>query len=127
MSPARPAVVADEAGSIQNVCMTGVLMQIRDVDPDVRDRLKARAAATGMSLNSYLKELLSAEAALPSRAEVVERLRARGDLITGEDPVGTVMDELHRSREQRTRQVEEFSLPGSDGPGEDSGTARTDG
>ena len=42
-----------------------VLVQIRDVDPDVRDELKARASKVGMSLNAYLKDVLQR---LPTQA-----------------------------------------------------------
>lgn len=123
MSGARATSLAGRESSIQNVCMSGVLVQVRGVDPQVRDRLKARAAAAGMSLNSYLQGLLAADAALPSRAEVIERLRERGDLIAGDDPTGTVLDQLRRSREERTRHLMELSSADS---GQDGGPGPTD-
>lgn len=58
----------------------GVLVQIRDVDEAVRDRLKEHALAEGVSLNTYLRELLARDASLPRRSEVVARLRARADI-----------------------------------------------
>ena len=56
-------------------------MQIRDVDPEVRDRLKQRAAEQGLSLNAYVKKVLEEAAAIPSRSEVIRRLRERGNLL----------------------------------------------
>lgn len=63
---------------MQNGCM-GVLVQIRDVDAQVRDRLKAVAAAEGLSLNAYLVQLLRREAATPTRQEVLARIGARSE------------------------------------------------
>ena len=57
----------------------GVLVQIRDVAAQVRDRLKASAAAEGMSLNAYLVRLLSREASTPTRQEVLARIGARSE------------------------------------------------
>lgn len=84
--------------------MSGVLVQVRGVDPEVRDRLKARAAAAGMSLNSYLQGLLAADAALPSRAEVIERLRGRGDLLEA-DAAPSTLEILDAARAERMRHL----------------------
>ena len=54
-----------------------VLLQIRDVDPDVRDELKARASKVGMSLNAYLKDVLTQAASAPTRESVISRIEAR--------------------------------------------------
>ncbi len=61
---------------MHHVCM-GVLVQIRDVDESVRDTLKARAAARGQSLNSYLRALLTETARRPSRADTLARIDRR--------------------------------------------------
>lgn len=53
------------------------LLQIRDVPDDVRRALKARAAANGESLNSYLLRLVEGAAARPTVAEVLERAASR--------------------------------------------------
>lgn len=55
----------------------GVLVQIRDVDESVRDTLKARAAARGQSLNSYLRALLTETARRPSRVDTLARIDRR--------------------------------------------------
>jgi antitoxin FitA len=47
---------------------------IRNIDDDVVERLKARAAAEKKSLEQKLRDVLT-EAARPSRAEVIEELR----------------------------------------------------
>jgi plasmid stability protein len=56
----------------------GVLIQIRDVPEEVHRTLKARAAASGVSLSEYLRELLARSAARPAPAELAARVRARG-------------------------------------------------
>jgi plasmid stability protein len=53
------------------------LLQIRNVPDAARRALKARAAARGESLNSYLLELVSREVARPTVAEVLERAARR--------------------------------------------------
>lgn len=57
----------------------GSLVQIRDVDDAVRARLKAQAAAQGLSLNAHLVRVLEREAATPSREEVLARIAARAE------------------------------------------------
>ncbi len=56
----------------------GVLIQIRDVPEEVHRTLKARAAASGVSLSGYVRELLARTAARPTPAELAARVRARG-------------------------------------------------
>ena len=56
-----------------------VLVQIRDVDAAVRDELKARASRDGVSLNSYLRDLLTQAATTPRREDVVARILARSE------------------------------------------------
>jgi plasmid stability protein len=67
---------------MHNACMSN-LIQIRNVPEDVSERLKARAAAQGRSLNAYMLDLLESEVGRPSKAEVVARLNARGPLGRG--------------------------------------------
>jgi antitoxin FitA len=59
------------------------LLQIRDVPEEKRRALKARAAARGLSLNSYLLELIDRDTARPTVAEVLERAAARAERATG--------------------------------------------
>jgi antitoxin FitA len=57
----------------------GALLQVRDVPETTRRALKARAAAHGQSLNSFMLELLAREVARPTVAEVLERAAARSE------------------------------------------------
>jgi plasmid stability protein len=56
----------------------GVLMQIRDVPEEVHRVLKARAAASGVSLSEYVRTMLARAAARPTPDELDARIRARG-------------------------------------------------
>lgn len=53
------------------------LLQVRDVPEQTRRVLKARAAARGESLNSYLLQVIAREVAKPTVAEVLQRAAAR--------------------------------------------------
>ena len=56
----------------------GVLVQIRDLPEPVHRTLKARAAASGVSLSEYLRSLLEQQAARPTPEELSARIAARG-------------------------------------------------
>jgi plasmid stability protein len=56
----------------------GVLLQIRDVPDDVHRALKARAAASGVSLSEYVRGVLERTASRPTPAELAARVAARG-------------------------------------------------
>jgi len=77
----------------------GSLLQIRDVPDEVRRALKARAAAQGESLNSYLLRLLGRDAARPTAREVFERAARRGG--RSEVSVVDVLDAARRERESQ--------------------------
>lgn len=68
----------------------GTLVQIRDVPEGVHRTLKARAAASGMSLSEYLRGLLGRAAARPTPEELTARIRARGILELDEPSERTV-------------------------------------
>ncbi|MGI8651928.1 MAG: FitA-like ribbon-helix-helix domain-containing protein [Geodermatophilaceae bacterium] len=53
------------------------LLQIRNVPEEARRALKARAAARGESLNSYLLELIARDVARPTVADVLQRAARR--------------------------------------------------
>lgn len=55
------------------------LLQIRNVPDDTRSALKARAAASGRSLNAYLLDVLRREASRPSVDEVLKRAARRAE------------------------------------------------
>lgn len=98
-------MIASGLDDMQTVCVAGVLVQIRDVDPETRDRLKRRAAEEGVSLNSYLKKMLDQAAAIPSRAEVVRRLKERGNLIPIDHSRPDTVELIHELREERDREL----------------------
>jgi plasmid stability protein len=55
----------------------GVLVQVRDVPPDVHRKLKSRAALAGVSLSEYLRALLTRAAERPTPEELSARIRSR--------------------------------------------------
>jgi hypothetical protein len=79
------------------------LLQIRDVPAEVRDVLKRRAKAEGLSLNAYLVRMLETEASHPTMAEVLDRIAQR-DRVAGVSAV----DAIHEAREERDRQLMEL-------------------
>jgi plasmid stability protein len=56
----------------------GILLQIRDVPDDVHRTLKARAAASGVSLSEYVRAVLERTTSRPTPAELAARIAARG-------------------------------------------------
>jgi plasmid stability protein len=72
---------------------------IRNLDDDVMRRLKARAAHEHKSLEQALRDILR-EAAKPTRAEMIERLRR----IQAMTPPGTRTPAEDLIREDRDRQ-----------------------
>ena len=81
------------------------LLQIRDVPDETRRALKARAAATGRSLNAYLLDLLRREVARPTVTEVLERAAGRAERSTA-----SALSALQAARDERQ---EELSGPTS--------------
>lgn len=72
------------------------MVQIRDVDSEVVDVLKSRAAAAGLSLSEFLKRQLEEDARRPTNEELFEEWnrRPRRNLdISGADLVREHRDE----------------------------------
>lgn len=80
----------------------GSLLQIRNVPDDARRALKARAAARGESLNSYLLELISREVARPTVGEVLDRAARRTERAAASGLA--VLDALRSEREEQLAQ-----------------------
>ena len=57
--------------------MSLTMVQIRNVPAEFHRRLKARAAIEGMSMSDYILREIGKALERPTRAEVLERLRAR--------------------------------------------------
>ena len=78
------------------------MIQIRHVPEDVHARLKARAAAAGMSLSDYLLREITF---LASRMTWDEYF----DAVKGEEPIATGIDwaeTIRAEREERERELE---------------------
>lgn len=79
------------------------LLQIRNVPDEARRTLKARAAAEGESLNTYLLKLLDREVTSPTVAEVLDRAARRSERATAS--AAEVLDEARSQRDDQLRQV----------------------
>jgi plasmid stability protein len=81
---------------------TMVMLQIRNVPPDLHERLKQRAASKGMNLSDYLKRELDRIASIPTNEELfaeIEADRQAGRLIaTSRDEI---LDATREGRESR--------------------------
>ncbi|HUV19818.1 MAG TPA: hypothetical protein VMW33_15160 [Ilumatobacteraceae bacterium] len=86
MSGRRSQALANEQEQLQNACMPAIT--IRDVPNETRDQLAERAAASGRSLQQYLRAELIRLAERPDNLAIVTRAQARvrqtGDGLTGE-------------------------------------------
>src|SRR5579863_5317550 len=87
---------------MHNACMSN-LIQIRNVPEDVHERLKARAAAQGESLNTYMLRMVVHEAERPTLDEVFARIKARGPL--GKPDQRSAADYIREGREERDAQL----------------------
>lgn len=74
------------------------LLQIRNVPEDARRVLKARAAARGESLNTFLLALIDQAVACPTLEEVLDRAARRADRA-GASALD-VLDEARGEREE---------------------------
>jgi len=57
--------------------MSVTMVQIRNVPTDFHRRLKARAAMEGMSMSDYILRELKKSLDVPTRQEVLARIRSR--------------------------------------------------
>ena len=57
--------------------MSKTMIQIRNVPSDFHRRLKVRAALEGMSMSDYVLREVGKALEVPTRQEMIERLRAR--------------------------------------------------
>lgn len=72
------------------------LLQIRNVPEDTRRALKARAAARGESLNSYLLDVVRREVACPTVGDVLDRAAKRA-----EHAAATSLNAIRDARSER--------------------------
>lgn len=80
--------------------MRTALLQIRNVPDDARRVLKARAAARGLSLNTYLLDLIAREVERPTTAEVMERAARRAGALRESS-----LEAVHAGRREREAQL----------------------
>lgn len=71
-------------------------LQIRGVPDDERRALKARAAASGQSLNAYLREIVHREVSRPTVAEVLDRAARRAERVDV-----SALSAVHAARAER--------------------------
>ena len=75
----------------------GVMIQIRNVPPELHRELKSRAALAGMSLSDYLLRQIRQVAQRPTMEQMLARLRA----LPPVDPVESSADILRAERDRR--------------------------
>jgi antitoxin FitA len=76
------------------------LLQVRNVPEEARRILKARAAARGESLNTYLLEMIKREISRPTVAEVLERAAQRAEHASA-----SAIDALDVARAERDAEL----------------------
>ena len=59
---------------VVNESTDGGIVQVRDVDPATLGVLRERARSLGQSLSGYLRDLMDADAASETNAEVIARI-----------------------------------------------------
>lgn len=73
------------------------IVQVRDVDPATIAVLRDRARSLGQSLSGYLRDLMDADAAAETNAEVIARIaRTR-------EPADLTMDDILAARDEERR------------------------
>jgi hypothetical protein len=72
------------------------VVQVRDVPVSVLTALKARAEARGISLSSFLRDLMASEAAMPPIDDVMR-------MIAGREPVSYASEDLRSFTEDGRR------------------------
>ena len=100
MSARRGKALADDEEQLQNACMPAIT--IRDVPDDTRDLLAERAAASGRSLQQYLRAELIRLAERPDNLAIVtraqDRVRQTGGGLSGDQ----ILELLDAGRADRT-------------------------
>ena len=72
------------------------MVQIRNVPDTLHRKLKARAADAGQTLSDYLLAEMERLAALPTREQMLERIRSR-TRVSLKTPVATIIREERES------------------------------
>lgn len=72
------------------------ILQVRDVPAEDVAVLRARAASRQMSLSSYLRELIRADATRPTMSDVLERITTRESIDVDHDDVRSFIEDGRR-------------------------------
>lgn len=72
-------------------------VQVRNVDPELHDQLRARAAAAGVPLGEYVLELIRRDLRRPSRHDWLAHVRSLPSIGREVDVVGA-LDEARAER-----------------------------
>lgn len=75
----------------------GGIVQVRDVDPATLAVLRERARSMGQSLSAYLRDLMQADAASETNAEVIARM------VREREPVNLTMEDILTARDEGRR------------------------
>ena len=73
------------------------IIQVRDVDPTTLAVLRERAKSLGQSLSAYLRDLMDADAATETNAEVIARIARE------REPVNLTMEDILGARDEGRR------------------------
>jgi len=72
------------------------ILQVRDIPNEVIAKLKKRAAAQGLSLSAYVRDLLAADADQESLTESVARIAARRPVEVTDEEIAAAIHEGRR-------------------------------
>jgi hypothetical protein len=75
----------------------GSIVQVRDVDPTTLAVLRERAKSLGQSLSGYLRDLMDADAARETNAEVIARISRE------REPVDLTVNDILAARDEGRR------------------------
>jgi plasmid stability protein len=76
--------------------MAAEIIQVRDVPSEEVDVLRSRAAARGMSLSAYLRELIHDDVSRPAMTEIVARIATRDSIEADSDDIRSFIDDGRR-------------------------------
>lgn len=76
--------------------MPKTILQVRDIEVEILDALKARARSQGMSLSAFVRNLLTYEVSAPSPDEVMDRIASREPIAASSDQIRELIDEGRR-------------------------------
>ena len=79
-----------------SVHMSTEIIQVRDVPADDAEALRVRAASRGMSLSSYLRELIHDDTSRPAMVDVLARIGARSRVEASSEDIRSFIENDRR-------------------------------